>query len=258
MGTSESFGRSTTPAASAPAALLAFDHVTKRRLNGRQPHLVLDGVSFDIAPGECVGLRGPRRSGKTTLLRIAAGIDLPDDGQVRWQGSDAVGRRRASPLRKVAFVAQTSDWRGAPGKPMLDHIALPLLIAGRPVAEALATARAISAELGAEDYVDLPPHLLPADVLARLSLARGLVRNPKLLIADAAGDDAVDGEHLAFQQLLACVRARPGLALLVASREASALRGTDRIMTLDGSGRLRVPDRADARVFPFPAGAPEP
>lgn len=256
----ESSACSTTPASSAAAPLLAFDRVTKRRANGRALRVVLDRVSFEIAPGEYVGLRGPRRSGKTTLLRIAAGIDLPEDGRVVWRGRVSADRarvRRTALAPEVAFVAQASDWRGAPGKVMLDHVALPLMLTGRSVAESLAAARSMAAELGVEAYVDLPPHALPPDVLTALALARALVREPRLLIVDSPADSAGEGEQqTVLQQLLACVQERRGMALLVASREASTLRAADRIMTLDGSGHLRVPERSTARVLPFPGGAP--
>lgn len=221
---------------------------------------MLDAVSFDVAPGERVGLRGPRRSGKTTLLRIAAGIDLPDEGRIVWRGrvsAEGARSRRTTLVREVAFVAEASDWRGAPGKVMLDHVALPLMLAGRSVAASLAAARSTAAELGVEGYVDLPPRAVPPDVLTTLALARALVREPRLLIVDSPAAGGGDGdEHAVLQQLLACLEQRREMALLVASREATTLRAADRIVTLDGSGRLRVPERSTATVLPFPSGAP--
>lgn len=222
--------------------------------------MVLDTVSFDVVPGEFVGVRGPRRSGKTTLLRVAAGIDLPDGGAVAWDGCLVAGqsrRARTRRLREVAFVAQTQDWRAAPGKPMLDHIALPLLIAGTPISEAFGAARAAAELVGAEAFVDAAPHELAPDVLTRLALARALVREPRLLIVDDPAGAGSDAEQQSLQKLLLdLARDRPAMTLLVSSREASMLRGADRIMSLDGSGHLRVPERVDARIVQFPSGSP--
>jgi ABC-type lipoprotein export system ATPase subunit len=218
---------------------------------------VLDAVSFDIVPGEYVGVRGPRRSGKTTLLRIAAGIELADSGTVIWRGRSVAAlprRERTRRLREIGFVAQTAAWRAAPGKPMLDHIALPLLIAGVSVTEAVAKARSLAERVDAASFVDAVPHELPPDVLTRLALARALVHEPRLLIVDDPGGGGSDAERQALQKLLlALAREQRETAFLVASREVSMLRGANRVMTLDGGGRLRVPDRVSARVVPFPA-----
>ncbi|MDW5597491.1 ATP-binding cassette domain-containing protein [Conexibacter stalactiti] len=223
---------------------------------------MLDAISFELAPGERVGLRGARRSGKTTLLRIAAGLEDADAGVVRWRGRpvEALPRReRTRRLREIAFVAQTQDWRAAPGKPMLDHIALPLVIAGTPVVAALARAREAAEQVSAEAFVDAAPHELPPDALTRLALARALVREPRLLIVDDPGGGSGAGEQQALQTLLrSLAHDRRELTLLVSSREASALRGSDWIMSLDGRGGLRVPERPAAQIVPFPSGAPAP
>lgn len=258
MGISGSSVDTTTPAAGVAPYVLAFDRVRKLCTSGREQRPVLDDVSFDIAPGEFVGLRGPRRSGKTTLLRIAAGIDLPDAGRVAHLGSQTARSRggRTRLLRSVAFVPKASDWRGAPGVAMLDHLVLPLLIAGVPVSEAQSKARGLSEELGAEEYVDSQPSAVPAHALMRLTLARALLREPRLLIVDAPEDGMSEVEQQALQgDVLVRIRRRREVALLVASREASALRGAERVMTLDGSGRLRVPARHRGEVLPFRPGA---
>jgi ABC-type lipoprotein export system ATPase subunit len=247
----------TTAATGLKPFVLAFDRVRKSHASGRERRQVLDDVSFDIAPGEFVGLRGPRRSGKTTLLRIAAGIDLPDAGRVTHLGSPTARSRgeRTRLVRSVAFVPKASDWRAAPGVAMLDHLVLPLLIAGVPISAARSKARGLAHELGAEEYVDAQPSAVPAHALMRLTLARALLREPRLLIIDAPEDGMSEVEQQALQGELVRIRRRREVALLVASREASALRGAERVMTLDGSGRLSVPVRHRADVLAFRPGA---
>lgn len=237
------------------AGLLAFEDVVKRRREGRRTVVVLDQTSLDIAPGEFVGLRGPRRAGKTTLLRIAAGIDQPDSGVVRWDGRDVATlshRERAGRLGEIGFVPQSSAWRAARGKAMIDHVALPLLIDGHARADAMARAHAVAERVGARAYVEAAPDELPPDVLTRLSIARALVRGPRLLVIDQPDDAGDRHEGLALHALLLDVlRERPDRALLLASRDLATLHGAHRVMSI-AAGHLRVPERRQASVLPFP------
>src|SRR5689334_17098435 len=98
------------------APVLAFERVARSHVVGRQPRRVLDDVTFELWPGELVAILGQRRTGKTTLLRVAAGIEVPDAGSVRLDGvalealSSSARTRR---LRAVGFVPKT--WRVARG-----------------------------------------------------------------------------------------------------------------------------------------------
>ena len=94
--------------------LLAFEGVSKRYLDlGVHEHVVLDDVSFELEAGTSAGIWGLRRSGKSTLLRIAAGIELPDAGVVRFEGRDITklsDRERARLVRTQIGLAPSS-WR---------------------------------------------------------------------------------------------------------------------------------------------------
>jgi ABC-type ATPase involved in cell division len=248
-------GASTTPActsaATQPAAgLLSFEAVVKRHRDGRRLAAVLDGVSFELAPGEFVGLRGPRRSGKTTLLRIAAGIDRPDAGSVRCLGTDLAtmpARERARWLRAVGFAPQA--WRAARGKPVIDHVALPLLVDGCSLRAAMIRAHEAIERVGAAEHADAAPHELPPDAMTRVSLARASVRRPRLLVVDDPGPPAA-GERAPISDLLHEL-AGDGMGVLVAGRDVASLHGAHRIMSI-GNGSLRVHEPPAATVVPFP------
>jgi predicted ABC-type transport system involved in lysophospholipase L1 biosynthesis ATPase subunit len=243
------------PARSAsPAPVLAFDRVTRRRPQGREPVAVLDSVSFAVWPGELVAILGPHRAGKTTLLRIAAGVEAPDAGSVQLDGA-ALGVRattaRTRRLRAVGLVPKA--WRVARGRPVLDHIALPLLAEGRPLVTALAKAHETLERVGAGHCAGAEAdELAPADE-TRVALAQALVREPRLLLADEPGALAAADEREELLELLhRIVGERPSLALVVTARDVAGVAGAGRVLTL-GDGELHGnPGPTGAEVVPFP------
>lgn len=98
--------------------LLSFVNVSKRYPDGGREIAVLDRVSLEVEPGASVGIRGARRSGKSTLLRLAAGITLADSGSVCFDGRDIArmaGSERGRLLRgEIGFMSAT-DWRATRG-----------------------------------------------------------------------------------------------------------------------------------------------
>jgi ABC-type methionine transport system ATPase subunit len=245
-------------------ALLEFRDVTKRVRDGLREVAVLDGVSFALHEGETTGVLASRRGGKTTLLRIMAGLDAPDEGEILWRGRD-VGRLSANErarLRRGGGIGLASgDWRSSSSKVVVEHVAMPLYSQG------VRAGRAEAAAWHALELVQTPGlGCLTTDKLSlvdrvRVELARGIVREPALLLVD---EPAVLPQPKEAQALFALIRSLPrklGLALVIASEEVSALRGADRVMHLD-NGRLystdsrrKVIDLADRRVAGKSAGA---
>jgi len=240
--------------------VLAFDRVARSHPVGRESTAVLEDVTFGIWPGELVGILGQRRAGKTTLLRIAAGIEVPDGGSVRLDGeplhalSSAARTRR---LRAVGFVPKT--WRVARGKPVLDHVALPLLAEGRPLVTAHAKAHEVLERVGAPHCAGtLADELAPADE-TRAALAQALVREPRVLLIDEPGVLAAPDERDELLTLLRGLAAeRSRLALVLTSRDVAGVTGARRILTLDDGVLRGASEPPSADVLAFPAGtAPE-
>lgn len=239
------------------APALAFDRVARSHLVGRRRTRVLAGVTFEAWPGELVAILGQRRAGKTTLLRVAAGVETPDAGGVRLDGValETLGSSaRTRRLRTVGFAPKT--WRVARGKPVLDHVALPLLADGRPLVTAQAKAYEALEVVGAPHCAGaLADELAPADE-TRAALAQALVREPRVLLVDEPGVMATPEEREELLGLLRELAAdRPRLALVVTARDTAGIAGAQRILTLD-DGVLRgasAPPSAD--VLPFPGGA---
>jgi ABC-type lipoprotein export system ATPase subunit len=221
--------------------LLSFVNVGKRYSDGGREVRVLDGVSMDIDTGVSVGVLGGRRSGKSTLLRLAAAITLPDFGSIYFRGKDVAhmsSRERGRLLRgEIAFVS-TGDWRASHGESVLDHVATSLGSEGLTIREARRRASRVleQVEIGAGD-AEGPMNSLSPTERARVMLARALAHEPNLLVADEPTLTPSPTERDAFYGLLRATAQERGMTLLMASQEMCALQGA-RIMMSIGSGEV--------------------
>jgi ABC-type methionine transport system ATPase subunit len=234
--------------------VLALDRVTRSHRVGREQTAVLDAVSLEVWPGEIVAILGQRHAGKTTLLRVVAGIEAADAGTVRLDG-EALGALPASArtrrLRAVGFAPKA--WRVARGKPVLDHVALPLLAEGRPLVTALAKAHeALERASAAHCAGAMAEELAPGDE-TRVALAQALVREPRLLLVDEPGVMAAPDERDELLRLLRGLATEdPRLALVMTARDVAGVAGAGRVLTLN-DGVLRgasAPPSADVLAFP--------
>ncbi|WP_026422160.1 ABC transporter ATP-binding protein [Actinokineospora inagensis] len=198
---------------------------------------VLDGIDLDIAPGEFVALLGPSGTGKTTLLRLLSGLQLPDAGTVL-----------VPPVRTVVY----QEPRLVQARRVLANVTL-----GQRGKAAREPGLAALAEVGLADKARAWPATLSGGEAQRVALARALVRQPQLLLLDEpfAALDALT--RLQMQELVAdlCARHRPAV-LLVTHDVDEALLLADRVVVLRGGGfaldrRIDVPrprDRDDPAV----------
>jgi putative ABC transport system ATP-binding protein len=218
------------------APLLSFANVSKRYPDGSREIVVVDRVSFELDSGVFVGVYGKRRSGKSTLLRLAAGIELPDTGTIRFDGQDVTrmtfGERGRLLRGAIAFMA-ASDWRPNPKESVVDHVATSLGSGGLSVREAKRRALEVLDQVGmtAAGAEELARSLSLVD-RARAMLARALVREPRLLVVDepAVMPNLCDRDKL-YELLRAAVRERQ-LTLVVASEEMAALQGAGMMMSI--------------------------
>ncbi|XXY52087.1 ATP-binding cassette domain-containing protein [Sorangium sp. So ce269] len=156
-----------------------------RALGGGASGVVaLDGIDLDIAPGAFVALLGPSGCGKSTLLRLVAGLDRADAGaavvEAEAGASGAGGARGArAPIAYVFQDAHLLPWRS-----VLENAALPLELAGAPLEERHAAARAALLQVGLADADARYPAELSGGMRMRVSLARAMVTRPRLLLLD--------------------------------------------------------------------------
>lgn len=236
--------------------LLGIENVSKGYPDGIDDRKVLDRVSFELVAGGQVGLFGPPLSGKSTLLRIASGIERPDSGSVRLEGSDLVrlgGSARARLLRRSIGYIALADWRPLPGECVLDHIATALGSDGFTPREARRKALRVLERVGlALSRRRAPVGSLAVSERTRLALARALVREPRLLVVDEPAIVPSVTECERFCQLLRTLAEERSIGLLVASAELSALGGLQLMSIADGELCSTAPSPDDNVVrLPF-------
>jgi ABC-type glutathione transport system ATPase component len=209
-----------------------------------------------VAAGESVALVGRSGSGKTTICRLAVGLERPDTGLVRVLGADLAalrGDRRTAVLTRIGVISQDPYAALSPSARVLDIVAEPLLIARVPKAEAWMRAEAALADVGLRGRAF---HARTSDELSggerqRVGLARAIAPEPALLIADEPTSMLDAPRQQELLGTLAAVRAVRRMALLFITHDlALAAEACGRIVVLD-LGRV-VEDGPAARVLGSP------
>jgi NitT/TauT family transport system ATP-binding protein len=156
--------------------LVALTGVAKRFASGT---LALDDLDLAITRGEFVALLGPSGCGKSTALRLIAGLGVPSRGTVSWSG-DTPGSRRNG--LEIGFVFQ--DPTLMPWSTVAHNVALPLELAGIPRDAREKRVAAALEKVGLSGFRDAFPRELSGGMKMRVSIARGLVTDPPLLLMD--------------------------------------------------------------------------
>ena len=145
----------------------------------------LADISFKVANGEFVFITGPSGAGKTTLLKLILREILPDSGQIVFDGADIVGlsQEEVPHLRqKIGVVFQ--DFKVLPERTVRENVEVPLAVVGVNPEEWEARVDQVLKLVGLDARTELFPSQLSGGELQRVSLARALVVNPKLILAD--------------------------------------------------------------------------
>jgi putative ABC transport system ATP-binding protein len=228
-------------------SLLTIEDVSKRYRRGSREYVALRGVSLAVQRGELVVVLGSRKSGRSTLLRVAAGLERPDKGVVRFEGAplstlrDVVGRQIS--YCHCSFSAME-------GERVLDQIATARLARRVSLAEARRAAEGVLEQVGASGCGVMRPDELNGVERTRVAIARSLVTGPSVLIVDDPTDGIVTLQGGGILRLLRTI-ADGGVAVLMSTDDATALSGADHALSLD-DGRLRVDVQApQAEVVPL-------
>src|SRR5690606_34206282 len=198
---------------------------------------ILDGVDFNIVPGDTVAIVGASGSGKSTLLSLMAGLDTPSSGDVMLDGEalsamDEDGRARVRGA-KVGFVFQ--NFQLLPSLTALENVMLPLELRGDRDVDG--PARAILQQVGLAQRLDHYPRQLSGGEQQRVALARAFVTRPSLLFADEPTGNLDSRTGQAIIELLFSLNAQAGTTLVLVTHDDHLADRCGRRLRLDG-GRL--------------------
>ena len=168
------------------SALIEFDNVCKYYQMGDTTVKAADHISMKINKGEFVAIVGQSGSGKSTCMNIIGCLDVPTAGTYRLNGRD-VGKMNKDELAEIrnemlGFIFQ--QYNLLPKLSLLENVEVPLIYAGVPRAERRRRAREELEQVGLGDKLKNKPSQLSGGQQQRVSIARALVRNPPLILAD--------------------------------------------------------------------------
>jgi putative ABC transport system ATP-binding protein len=194
----------------------------------------LRGVDVKVDEGQLVVLLGRSGSGKTTLLSLAGGLDRPDSGSITVAGNDLINLDEAG---LTEFRKNVTGWmfQAAGLLPLLtaeENVALALRIQGRSGTEAGTAARAALAVVGLEERAHHRAYELSGGEQLRVALARALVKNPSLVLADEPTGQLDSETAQSVMGLLRSV-AQEGAAILVATHDEAFAEIADRILRIE-------------------------
>jgi putative ABC transport system ATP-binding protein len=220
-----------------PQAIIVTEDLQRHYEMGGEVIHALRGIDLQIAPGEYVAVMGPSGSGKSTLMNMIGCLDTPDDGQYWLNGklvSDMNDRELARVRNsEVGFVFQTFNL--LPRATALHNVEMPLIYAGMKRKERLERAAAALTRVGLGDRMNHRPNEMSGGQRQRVAVARALVTEPSILLADepTGNLDTATGEDIMrlFDELHAA-----GHTIILVTHEANVAAHAERAIVLrDGS-----------------------
>lgn len=213
----------------APAGIAVAVRSVARAFRGRDGEVVraVDGVSFDVAPGACVAFRGPSGCGKSTLLALVGALDRPTAGTVAHDGAllaDASEGELARLRRRIGFVFQNAPMIG--GLPLWENVTQALVPRGVATARRRALAEDALGRLGIGALAGRRPGELSGGERQRAALARAMVVEPRLLIADEPTSQLDPESARRVVEAILAIHAT-GATVLVASHDPALVAVSD-------------------------------
>ena len=211
---------------------MVFTGVSKSYKRGRETVRVLDDVDLAVAPGERVALIGPSGSGKSTLLHLAGGLADPDGGSVHVDGTPMATRslRERADLRRrhIGFVFQF--FHLLPALSVVENVALPLVLDG----DRRATPRAAEMvdRVGLAPRADHLPSELSGGEMQRAAIARALIGNPQVLLADEPTGNLDRGTGQEILGILRDLNRQQKLTIVMVTHDLAIAEMADRVVRL--------------------------
>lgn len=213
---------------------LSVRNITKHYKVGKQPLEVLKGVSLDIYKGEIVALTGPSGSGKSTLLHILGCIDTPTGGQVIINDKDVTKLRDTalSDIRKekIGFVFQSFYLQ--PFLKLSDNLAVPAMFTDTKKQSIDSTVTSLLQRVGLSDRTNHYPKELSGGQIQRAAIARALINNPQIILADEPTGNLDSINSKSIIDLFKSIREKLGTTIVIVTHDHDIARQADRVITL--------------------------
>jgi putative ABC transport system ATP-binding protein len=206
----------------------------------------LRGVSLKIAPGEFVAAAGPSGSGKTTLLNVIGGLDRADSGEVRVAGQDlqllSSGELAGLRLRRIGFVFQTYNLM--PVLTALENAEFTLLLQGIPAHRRREKVHKLFAEIGLAGLEDRRPAELSGGQQQRVAVARAMVTEPALILADEPTANLDSATAIALLDVMQHLNRVTGTTFIFSTHDPQVMERAHRMIRLR-DGQIVSDDRRD-------------
>ena len=223
--------------------------LVKRYQSGERMLDVLSGLDVEVAPKESLAIVGDSGVGKSTLLHILGGLDLPDDGAVSFLGREIVTPRGGAMSeyrnRHVGFIFQFHHL--LPEFSALENVEMPFRIGRRP-GDPSGPAREMLMRLGLGDRLSHRPAALSGGEQQRVAIARALAAGPAVVLADEPTGNLDPATGASVFGLLRELQHERGFALIVATHSGRVAHGCDRMLRLT-EGRLRPMADGEAQRY---------
>lgn len=214
--------------------VISCRQLKKEYHDGQSTLEILRGISLDIAAGERVAIVGPSGSGKSSLLHLLGGLDVPTQGAVLIQGTDwqMLSEQQRCQIRNqtLGFVYQFHYL--LPEFTALENVAMPLRIAGYKPTDALDLARDVLHEVGLGDRLHHKPRQLSGGERQRAAIARALVRKPACVLADEPTGNLDQHNALNIFETMLALNASHQTALVMVTHDRQLAQRMDRIWDL--------------------------
>jgi ABC-type lipoprotein export system ATPase subunit len=211
--------------------LIQIRHVTRRY---SAAVTALDDVSLDIAAGEFVAITGPSGCGKSTLMHLIGGLDTPDSGEIIVDGLPlhGAGDAELTAYRRTRIGIVFQFFHLLPTMSVVENVCLPLLLRGDSHRAARARAEEIIALVGLSDRARHGMHQLSGGQLQRTAIARALVHEPAVLLADEPTGNLDSGNAAQIMELLQKISSQRRTTMLVVTHSEEVARQAGRCIHL--------------------------
>lgn len=226
-------------------AIIQASHLKKVYQSGTVETVALNDVSFEIKKGEFVAIMGPSGSGKSTLMHILGALDTPTSGSYLLDGEE-VSKLTQDALadirnRKIGFIFQAFNL--LPRTSALKNVMLPMVYGGIPKQERLEKAKKYLDMVGLGDRMEHSSNQLSGGQQQRVAIARGLVMNPAILLADEPTGNIASNQAAEIMDIFQRINEEEGHTIVMITHELDIAEHAKRIIQLK-DGKI-VSDKSD-------------